>query len=311
MQWPGRDLVDQQQGVDAMPPLSSSRRRGQLFEVVTKKLVISKGSGVPEDPKTSCSARPARRARRPCPLDGPRNESHDPGTCHASTPGSARRAPSTSATTIPASSTLELETGLRADGAANQTDDAPMKAHDEDAGLPTDALAGMADDQRHDEGLSPGRLSSDIVTFVGPAIIACMRTNAAKLEEWRAAGRGRTAKRRAGMAERGRPETTTTDYALSEALSFLIAKSLVSTLNADAAPDRRALRDDMALKLTDIRDVALEILVDRQGYNSREARIALGHRLGLRKKHAEPDFIPSLRPNRSAQSRRAGQATLP
>lgn len=115
-------------------------------------------------------------------------------------------------------------------------------------------------------------------------------------------------RRREGMRERGRPETVATDYALVEALSFLTSKSLVSTFNADAAADPRSLTRTLAIPLWELKAVTLDILVRREGYARSEAKIALHQRLGFRKDHGEPWYVPSLRPDPEAQEARVRQA---
>jgi hypothetical protein len=114
--------------------------------------------------------------------------------------------------------------------------------------------------------------------------------------------------RRDRMRDRGRPDTVHVDVALVEAVSFLIAQQLVSTLNADANPDLKSMRETMALSVTELKRVTFDILCRRQGFDRAEARIALGHRLRVRDLRREPWHIPSLRPDPIAQQARIDAA---
>lgn len=134
-----------------------------------------------------------------------------------------------------------------------------------------------------------------------------MRTNAQKLKDIQTAAATRQQKRRAGMRDRGRPDTTVTDMALVEAMSFVIASRAVSTLNADKNADPRSFKDALSLPVTAIRDAALEVLVGRKGFDPRESRIAIGLRLAMRSEHLEPSFIPSLQPDPVAQAERRAE----
>lgn len=107
------------------------------------------------------------------------------------------------------------------------------------------------------------------------------------------------------MRDRGRPETTTVDYAIAEAISFLITRAALSARTADEDVDPKSLKDEIGLSLVDLRDTTLDILCRRKHYDREESRIALGQRIAFRKSHLEPANIPSLRPDPAAQDARA------
>jgi hypothetical protein len=130
------------------------------------------------------------------------------------------------------------------------------------------------------------------------------RTNAQKLQDLNAAGNARQAKRRAGMEERGRPETAVVNTAIVEALAFVIAQAVLTAASADARADPLTL----TVSVRAIKRVALSVLVDRKGFDREECKIALGQRLSLRDEHMAPSYIPSLRPDPIQQAARAGQA---
>ena len=131
------------------------------------------------------------------------------------------------------------------------------------------------------------------------------RTKAHILDTIHTAARERTRKRRQAMRVRRRPETTTVDYAIAEALAFLIAKAALSARTADEDVDPRSIKDGISIPLVEMRDVTLDILVRRKHYDRAEAKIALGQRLRIRTAHLEPAHIPSLRPDPDAQEARA------
>lgn len=134
-----------------------------------------------------------------------------------------------------------------------------------------------------------------------------MRTNAQKLQDINAAAVTRQRKRRTGMRDRGRPDTTVTDMALVEAISFVIAAQAMSTLHANPEADPRSFKHGLALPILAIRDAAVQVLVDRKGFNPKESRIAIGLRLAMRKDHLQPSFIPSLQPDPVAQAERRSE----
>ena len=121
------------------------------------------------------------------------------------------------------------------------------------------------------------------------------RTNAQKKAQGLAAGRARQDRRRDKLAAIGRPITAKVDSALVEALSFQIANEVLDGARADAH-----------VSIADLMETALQVLVDRQGYNRRQSKIAIATRMNLRDEHRDPSFIPSLRPDPAAQAARAG-----
>lgn len=145
----------------------------------------------------------------------------------------------------------------------------------------------------------------DIVTFVGRHHRALMRTNKQKLQAAQAAAAERQGKRRVRMRAAGRPDTAPTDAALIEALRFVMAQELVSTLERDPAAKSRQTVATMKLGLIDIRDAALEVLVGRLGYDPVHSRRAIAHRLAPKVEHRDPSYVPSLYPDSAAQRSRA------
>lgn len=123
------------------------------------------------------------------------------------------------------------------------------------------------------------------------------RTNAQKRQASLAAGRARQARRRQRMLEAGKPDTMRVDGALVEAMAFELASAVLGGAQPSAA-----------LPIAKLIDTALTILVDRQGYDRRQSKLAIAQRMSLRDDHRDPSYVPSLHPNVNLQSARAAMA---
>jgi len=119
------------------------------------------------------------------------------------------------------------------------------------------------------------------------------RTNAQKRAQSLAAGRARQDRRREKLSAMGKPITSKVDAALVEALAFEIAAEVLEGARADAY-----------VSVASLMETALAVLCDRQGYDRRQAKIAIATRMSLRLEHSDPSYIPSLRPDPAAQSAR-------
>lgn len=123
------------------------------------------------------------------------------------------------------------------------------------------------------------------------------RTNKQKRQASLAAGRARQNRRRERMAALGKPLTARVDAALVEAVAFEIAAAVLSGAETNAS-----------LPISNVIDTALAVLVDRQGYDRKQAKLAIATRMSLRDEHRDPSFIPSLHPIPSLQAARAAIA---
>lgn len=123
------------------------------------------------------------------------------------------------------------------------------------------------------------------------------RTNKQKRQAALAAGRARQDRRRAKMAAAGKPLTAKVDAALVEAMAFKIAAEVLS-----------GARDDAYVSVGELVETALAVLVDRQGYDSKQAKLAIATRMSLRDEHRDPSYVPSLYPNADLQATRAARA---
>ncbi|UYO00228.1 MAG: hypothetical protein KIT02_03100 [Devosia sp.] len=123
------------------------------------------------------------------------------------------------------------------------------------------------------------------------------RTNKQKRAQALAAGRARQDRRREKMAALGKPLTSKVDGAIVEALAFNMADAVLSGAQTDAL-----------LSIAELVETALVILVDRQGYDRRQSKLAIAQRMSLRDEHRDPSFIPSLHPIPSLQAARAAIA---
>ena len=129
-----------------------------------------------------------------------------------------------------------------------------------------------------------------------------MRKYKKKIEKQQTAACKRQQKRRTGLKARRRPDTTIADMALVEALSFVLAREGLSDIVAGADFDSKMLRRPLRISPLDIRDTALEILVERKGFDGRQSWFALDLRLQAREKHNETSYVPSLRPDLDARA---------
>jgi hypothetical protein len=143
-----------------------------------------------------------------------------------------------------------------------------------------------------------------LVPFRAAFHTCCMSTYKQRLEKQQAATNARQRKRRTRLKARGRPDTTVTDSAIVEAIAFVLAREGLSEIVAGETFDSKALRRPLRISPLDIRDIALEILVERKNFNGRETRVALDLRLGARPQHEEASYVPSLRPDIGARARR-------
>lgn len=123
------------------------------------------------------------------------------------------------------------------------------------------------------------------------------RTNKQKRQAALAAGRARQDRRRARMAAAGKPLTARVDAALVEALAFEIAAEVLE-----------GARGDAYVAVGSLMETALAILVDRQGYDGKQSKLAIATRMSLRDEHRDPSFIPSLHPIPILQAARAAIA---
>lgn len=99
-----------------------------------------------------------------------------------------------------------------------------------------------------------------------------------------------------------RPDTGKVDSALVEALSFVVSTLAIAQHGGSttAVPSIRL-----------ITDTAIAILVDRQGYDRRLAKLAIASRLRQRSQHLDPSYVPSLQPDPVQQAARAYSASTP
>jgi len=123
------------------------------------------------------------------------------------------------------------------------------------------------------------------------------RTNKQKRAQALAAGRARQDRRREKMAALGKPLTSKVDAALVEAMAFNIADAVLSGAQTDAY-----------LSAGELVETALTILVDRQGYDRKQSKLAIATRMSLRDEHRDPSYVPSLHPNPDLQAARAAIA---
>jgi hypothetical protein len=148
---------------------------------------------------------------------------------------------------------------------------------------------------RRDPLTPPAREFSRLCYASIPGTLRAMaRTNAQKRAQALAAGRARQERRRDRMAALGKPQSVRVDSALVEAMAFEIAREVLDGARADAH-----------ISASDLIETALSILVDRQGYDRRQSKLAIATRMSLRDEHRDPSFIPSLRPDPTAQAARA------
>lgn len=95
----------------------------------------------------------------------------------------------------------------------------------------------------------------------------------------------------------GKPLTAKVDAALVEALAFEIASEVLE-----------GARGDAYVLVSSLVETALQVLVDRQGYDRKQAKLAIAQRMALRDDHRNPSYVPSLRPDADLQAARAAIA---
>jgi hypothetical protein len=122
-----------------------------------------------------------------------------------------------------------------------------------------------------------------------------------------AAGSSRQAKRRARMAEIGRPDTAAIDRAVSEAFRFLAGSVQREILAAtdDMPKDRRTeLLTQAKVRALDVPVLAVRILVNRYGYDRAQTLDAMRVRQEEQPEHSDPSYFPSFNPDPVAQAAR-------
>lgn len=117
----------------------------------------------------------------------------------------------------------------------------------------------------------------------------------------------RQAKRRARMAEIGRPDTAAIDRAISEAFRFLSSSVQREILAAtsDLPKERRGkMLAQAKLRTLDVPVLAARILIDRYGYDRLQTLDAIRVRQEEQPEHSDPSFFPSFNPDLAAQQDR-------
>jgi hypothetical protein len=105
------------------------------------------------------------------------------------------------------------------------------------------------------------------------------QTPAQRRAAQRRAAAGRARAYREKLKAEGIPESRDIDAALSEALSFALARNGVN-IGIDAVKLMRSTR----------------LILERNGFDPKKSAVALAERLTSRPEHSDADFVPSHRP---------------